>query len=178
MPLNAIILYSELLQQEAADHSRVASIGDPQKIQSAGNQLLDLINGILDLSKIEAGKMTLSLERFDIRAMIDDLLDTVGPLAQQRGNRLTVTCGGGVETMTADLMKTRQILFNPLRNACKFTRAGSIALDVQRARAHAMANDRDLALAAGADDFDTKPVRFQQLLDRIDTLLKKAVATP
>ena len=132
-PLNAIILYSELLQEEAGDQGQQGSVADLQKIQSAGKHLLDLINGILDLSKIEAGKMTLSLERFEVRAMIDDLLDTVGPLIEQRGNALTVTCGEDVGSMVADFMKTRQILLNLLSNAGKFTRDGAIALDVQRA---------------------------------------------
>jgi two-component system, sensor histidine kinase and response regulator len=131
-PLNAIILYSELLQEEADDEDRHGSVADLQKIQSAGKHLLDLINGILDLSKIEAGKMTLSLERFEIRAMIDDLLDTVGPLVEQRSNVLTVTCGDEVGSMVADFMKTRQILLNLLSNAGKFTRDGAISLDVQR----------------------------------------------
>ncbi|HEX3645785.1 MAG TPA: ATP-binding protein [Vicinamibacterales bacterium] len=131
-PLNAIILYSELLQEEAGDQDRQGSVADLQKIQSAGKHLLDLINGILDLSKIEAGKMTLSLERFDIGAMIDDLLDTVGPLVEQRNNVLTVRCGDDVGSMVADFMKTRQILLNLLSNAGKFTRDGAISLDVQR----------------------------------------------
>ena len=102
-----------------------------QRIQSAGKHLLELINGILDLSKIEAGKMTVSLETFEIRAMIDDLLDTVEPLVQKNDNTLTVNCGVSVGTMTADLMKTRQILLNLLSNAAKFTRGGTIVLDVQ-----------------------------------------------
>jgi PAS domain S-box-containing protein len=131
-PLNAIILYSELLQEEAEDEGQRRSVADLQKIQSAGKQLLDLINGILDLSKIEAGKMTLSPERFEVREMVDDLLDTVGPLVQQRSNVLTVSLGDGVDTMIADLMKTRQILLNLLGNASKFTRNGTIALDVRR----------------------------------------------
>jgi PAS domain S-box-containing protein len=132
-PLNAIILYSELLQEEADDQGREGSVADLQKIQSAGKHLLDLINGILDLSKIEAGKMTLSLERFEVRAMIDDLLDTVGPLVEQRGNVLTMSCGDDVGSMVADFMKTRQVILNLLSNAGKFTRGGAIALDVQRA---------------------------------------------
>jgi PAS domain S-box-containing protein len=131
-PLNAIILYSELLQEEAGDEDRQGSVADLQKIQSAGKHLLDLINGILDLSKIEAGKMTLSLERFEIGAMIDDLLDTIGPLVEQRNNVLTVRSGDDVGSMVADFMKTRQILLNLLSNAGKFTRDGAIALDVQR----------------------------------------------
>jgi two-component system sensor histidine kinase/response regulator len=131
-PLNAIILYSELLQEEAGDQDHQGSVADLQKIQCAGKDLLDLINGILDLSKIEAGKMTLSLERFDIGSMIDDLLDTVGPLVEQRSNVLTVRCGDDVGSMVADFMKTRQILLNLLSNAGKFTRDGAISLDVQR----------------------------------------------
>ncbi|MGH9139678.1 MAG: ATP-binding protein [Vicinamibacterales bacterium] len=132
-PLNAIILYSELLQEEADDQGRRQSVADLQKIQSAGKHLLDLINGILDLSKIEAGKMTLSLERFEVGAMIRDLVDTVAPLVEQRHNVLTVSCGDDVGSMVADFTKTRQILLNLLSNAGKFTRDGAIALDVQRA---------------------------------------------
>jgi signal transduction histidine kinase len=130
-PLNAIILYSELLQEEAEDQQNATSIPDLQRIQSAGNHLLDLINGILDLSKIEAGKMTLSLEPFDIRRMADELLDTVSPLALKNGDSLTVVCAEDVGTMYGDSMKTRQILLNLLSNATKFTRQGAITLDVR-----------------------------------------------
>ena len=130
-PLNAIILYSELLQEVAEDEGQQSSITDLQRIQSAGKHLLELINGILDLSKIEAGKMTVSPEAFDVRAMLDELLHTVEPLVQKNSNTLTVSCGAGVGTMTADLTKTRQILLNLLSNAAKFTRAGTIVLDVQ-----------------------------------------------
>jgi signal transduction histidine kinase len=131
-PLNAIILYSELLQEEAQDEGHQQSVADLQRIQSAGKHLLALINDILDLSKIEAGKMVLSLETFDVRAMIDDLIDTAGPVVQQHNNTLTVNCPDDVGTMTADLMKTRQILLNLLSNAGKFTRDGAVTLDVQR----------------------------------------------
>jgi PAS domain S-box-containing protein len=131
-PLNAIILYSELLQEEAEDSGQSRSIPDLQRIQSAGKHLLDLINGILDLSKIEAGKMALSLEDIEIRPMIAELLDTAGPVVRKNGNTLTVAVGGDVGLMRADLMKTRQILLNLLGNAGKFTRNGAIALDVSR----------------------------------------------
>jgi PAS domain S-box-containing protein len=131
-PLNAIILYSELLQEEAQDEGQEKSIADLQRIQSAGKHLLELINGILDLSKIEAGKMTLSLETFGIKAMIDDLVDTVGPLVQQNHNTLTVNCSDDVGEMSADLMKTRQILLNLLGNAGKFTRSGTVTLAARR----------------------------------------------
>jgi two-component system sensor histidine kinase/response regulator len=130
-PLNAIILYSELLQEIAEDQGQQSSITDLQRIQSAGKHLLELINGILDLSKIEAGKMTVSLESFEVRAMIDELLDTVEPLVQRNNNTFTVNCSAKVGTMTADLTKTRQILLNLLSNAAKFTRAGTILLEVQ-----------------------------------------------
>ena len=139
-PLNAIILYSELLQEVAEDDGKdTQSITDLQKIQSAGKHLLALINGILDLSKIEAGKMTLSRESFDVREMIDDLLDTVAPLVRKNNNTLTVRCGDGVGTMSSDLMKTRQILINLLSNAGKFTRDGAVTVDVNRRAAGAQA---------------------------------------
>ncbi len=130
-PLNAILLYSELLQEVADDQGQESFITDLQRIQSSGKHLLELINGILDLSKIEAGKMTVSPETFEIRAMLDELLHTVEPLVQKNSNTFTVNVGARVDTMTADLMKTRQILLNLLSNAAKFTRAGTIVLDVQ-----------------------------------------------
>ena len=84
-PLNAIILYSELLQEEAGRSRRQRrSVADLQRIQSPGKHLLELINGILDLSKIEAGKMTLSLETFDVKAMVDEWSTRVGPLVRQK----------------------------------------------------------------------------------------------
>ena len=130
-PLNAIILYSELLQELAEDQGQRSFVADLQRIQSSGKHLLDLINGILDLSKIEAGKMTVALETFAIEPMIDDLIDTVNPLVAKNDNRLRVSCAGA-GVMTADPTKTRQILLNLLSNAAKFTRAGTIALDVRR----------------------------------------------
>jgi two-component system sensor histidine kinase/response regulator len=131
-PLNAIILYSELLQEEAEENGQPGSIPDLQRIHSSGNHLLALINGILDLSKIEAGKMTLSLEEFDVRAMVHELVDTVGPLVQQNQNSLAVHFAGDLGAIHADLLKTRQILLNLLSNSAKFTRGGSITLDVMR----------------------------------------------
>jgi signal transduction histidine kinase len=131
-PLNAIILYSELLQEEAEDLGHVSPVQDLQRIQSAGKHLLELINGILDLSKIEAGKMGLSLERFDVRAMLDDVVGTVGPIVEKNGNVLTVQCAAELRELEGDLMKTRQILVNLLGNAGKFTRNGEVALEVGR----------------------------------------------
>jgi two-component system, sensor histidine kinase and response regulator len=131
-PLNAIILYSELLQDEAQDEGHQHSIPDLQRILSAGKHLLELINDILDLSKIEAGKMVLSLETFEVRAMINELIDTVGPVVRQNNNILIVSCSDDLGTMSADLMKTRQILLNLLSNAGKFTRGGTVTLEARR----------------------------------------------
>jgi signal transduction histidine kinase len=131
-PLNAIILYSELLQEEAEDAGHRGSIADLQRIQSAGKHLLELINGILDLSKIEAGKMALSLESFEVRAMLGGLRDTVAPLVEKNRNVLTVSCSDEIRMMNADQMKTRQILLNLLSNASKFTKDGDIVLAVRR----------------------------------------------
>jgi signal transduction histidine kinase len=108
------------------------SIADLQRIGSAGHHLLALINDILDLSKIEAGKMTLALERFDVNAMIADVLHTIRPLAQKHANALTVRCADDVGDISADVTKTRQILLNLLSNAAKFTSNGTITLDVRR----------------------------------------------
>ncbi|HUQ87332.1 MAG TPA: ATP-binding protein [Vicinamibacterales bacterium] len=132
-PLNAIIMYSELLQEEAQDRHTAGSIPDLQRIQSSGKHLLDLINGILDLSKIEAGKMALELEHFDVKAMIDEVADTVGTLVQKNGNTFTVRCSADAGSMYGDLTKTRQILLNVLSNAAKFTSNGAVTVDVRRA---------------------------------------------
>ena len=131
-PLNAIILYSELLQELAPGRGDQDSIPDLQRIQSAGKHLLELINDILDLSKIEAGKMALSVEEFDVTSLVDEMLDTVGPLVQKNRNTLAVHCAPDVGTMTTDAMKTRQILLNLLSNASKFTHDGVISLTASR----------------------------------------------
>ena len=131
-PLNAIILYSELLQEEARDHQQARTLKDLERIRSAGNHLLGLINGILDLSRIEAGKMTLALEQFDVRSVVTDIEHTVMPLTQKNANQLVVRCANDVGTLHADLVKTRQILLNLLGNSAKFTRDGTITLDVER----------------------------------------------
>jgi signal transduction histidine kinase len=131
-PLNAIILYSELLQEVAEDEGQRGFVTDLERIHSSGKHLLELINGILDLSKIEAGKMTVSIETFDVRVMIDELLHTVEPLIKKNDNTLTVNCSARIGEMTTDLTKTRQILLNLLSNAAKFTRNGAIVIDAER----------------------------------------------
>ncbi len=131
-PLNAIIGYSEMLQEEAADLGQEDLTPDLQKIQAAGKHLLALINDILDLSKIEAGRMDLFLETFDIAPMIQDAVITIQPLVEKNHNTLAVHCADNLGTMRADLTKVRQSLFNLLSNACKFTAQGTITLVVTR----------------------------------------------
>jgi len=131
-PLNAIIGYSEMLQEEAADLGQEDLIPDLQKIQGAGKHLLALINDILDLSKIEAGRMDLFLETFDVALMIQDAATTIQPLVEKNHNTLTIHCADDLGTMRADLTKVRQSLFNLLSNACKFTAQGTITLAVSR----------------------------------------------
>jgi signal transduction histidine kinase/DNA-binding response OmpR family regulator len=131
-PLNAIIGYSEMLQEEAADLGYEDLIPDLQKIQAAGKYLLTLINDILDLSKIEAGRMDLFLETFDVPSMIREAVTTIQPLVEKNRNTLTVHCADELGTIRADLTKVRQALFNLLSNACKFTQQGTITLEVAR----------------------------------------------
>ena len=133
-PLNAIIGYSEMLQEEAEDLEQEDFIPDLQKIHAAGKHLLGLINDILDLSKIEAGRMELYLETFDISAMAEDVVTTLQPLVDKNSNILNIQFGNKLGSMHADLTKVRQSLFNLLSNACKFTQQGTITLTVSRGR--------------------------------------------
>ncbi|MBI5961815.1 MAG: response regulator [Chloroflexi bacterium] len=131
-PLNAIIGYSELIEEECADLGQDNFIPDLKKIQTAAKHLLALVNDILDLSKIEAGKMDLYLEIINVPHMINDIAVTVTPLMEKNANRLEVTCPGDLGTMYADLTKVRQVIFNLLSNAAKFTKEGIVKLDVSR----------------------------------------------
>jgi signal transduction histidine kinase len=131
-PLNAITLYAEMLEEDASADGREGAVADLAKIQAASKHLLGLINGLLDLSKIEAGKMALDLQSFDVRETVEDLISTMDALIRKNGNTLTVVFGDNVGTMCADLTKTRQILFNLLSNAAKFTSDGSVSLHVAR----------------------------------------------
>ncbi|UCF39865.1 MAG: GAF domain-containing protein [Gemmatimonadota bacterium] len=131
-PLNAIIGYSEMLHEEVTDLGHAQLGDDLEKINTAGRHLLSLINNVLDLSKIEAGRMDLFLEEFDVDAMLDDVVTTARPLVDKNANRLEVRRNAQLGRMRADLTKVRQMLLNLLSNACKFTEKGNIILDVQR----------------------------------------------
>ena len=131
-PLNAILGYSEMLQEEAEELGQDAFLPDLAKIHSAGKHLLELINAVLDISKIEAGKMDLYLETFDVRKMVDDVVSIIHPLVTKNANQFELAGPENMGTMHADMTKVRQSLFNLLSNACKFTENGKITLEVKR----------------------------------------------
>ncbi|NEQ24732.1 MAG: response regulator, partial [Microcoleus sp. SIO2G3] len=129
-PLNAIIGYSEMLKEDAEDFGYGDIIADLEKIRGAGKHLLSLINDILDISKIEAGKMELYLETFGIASLIHEVETTIEPLIEKNSNTLQIHLPDAIGNMTADLTKVRQVLFNLLSNAAKFTDRGQINLTV------------------------------------------------
>ena len=131
-PLNAIIGYSELLREQAADDGADTMVPDLEKIRAAGRHLLSLINGVLDLSKIEAGRMELYVEAFDVKTMVDEVVTTAQPLVEKNGNTLAVECPVGAGEARADVTKMRQVLLNLLSNAAKFTERGEVRLSVRR----------------------------------------------
>ena len=134
-PLNAILGYSEMLQEEAVERKLEDEFGgDLKKINAAGKHLLALINDILDLSKIEAGKMELFLESFDLAELIDEIASTIRPLVEKNANTLLIERAPDLGAMHADQIKVRQGLFNLLSNAVKFTQEGTITLNAGRQR--------------------------------------------
>ena len=131
-PLNAIIGYSELLREEAEERGGTSEMADLDRIGVAGRHLLSLVNEVLDLSKVEAGKTELSVEEFDVKALIEEIIDTITPQAGARGNCVAVDCPPDIGMMRSDPTKLRQVLLNLLSNAAKFTEAGDIRLGVSR----------------------------------------------
>jgi len=131
-PLNAIIGYSELLTEEAQELSLEGFVSDLSKVSNAARHQLALINDILDLSKIEAGRMDLVVETFDLSEIVAGVSSTIQPLLQKNRNVLEVRHDLADGTMRGDATRLRQILFNLLSNACKFTRDGRVTLDVAR----------------------------------------------
>jgi signal transduction histidine kinase/DNA-binding response OmpR family regulator len=125
-PLNAILLYSEVIKNEAEDAGVEGILADAGRVESAGRHLLSLINDILDLAKIESGKMSLAIEPFDVRALVEDVVGTTSSLAAQNSNTVTVEVDPGLPEMVSDPTKVRQVLLNLLSNACKFTNQGTI----------------------------------------------------
>jgi signal transduction histidine kinase/CheY-like chemotaxis protein len=131
-PLNAIIGYSEMLEEDALASGQKEFVSDLQKIRSSGKHLLGLINDVLDLSKVEAGKMKLFLETFDVSNLVEEVMATATPLVEKNGNRLEVHCAEDVGQLREDITKVRQVLLNLLSNAAKFTEKGMVSLEVTR----------------------------------------------
>jgi signal transduction histidine kinase/CheY-like chemotaxis protein len=129
-PLNAIIGLSEMLIEHSARLTPERSKESLRRVLNAGRHLLNLINEILDLSKIEAGKMELSVETVNIRGLLDDVVNTTQPLAKSNNNELTVDAPPDINAVRADPLRLRQILLNLVSNACKFTRNGRVSIRV------------------------------------------------
>jgi signal transduction histidine kinase/DNA-binding response OmpR family regulator len=130
-PLNAIIGITEMLKEDAEEFGQDDFTEPLDRISRAGKHLLSLINEILDLSKIEAGKLDFHLEDFDISGLVADVTTTVQSLADANGNQLEVRCAENLGSMRADLTRVRQIVLNMLSNACKFTKNGTVTIDVR-----------------------------------------------
>jgi signal transduction histidine kinase len=131
-PLNAIIGYSEMLQEDIQAEGHPQFVSDLEKIQDSSQHLLNLINDILDISKIEAGKMELYLETFEVKSLVYEIVNQMQATLQSNGNTLQVNCSDDIGIMQTDLNKVRQILLNLLSNAAKFTDRGSIVFTVFR----------------------------------------------
>jgi len=131
-PMSAIIGYSEMLIEDAEELEMSEFGDDLKKIHAAGKHLLSLINDVLDISKIESGKMDLYLETFQVETLLNEVIATIQPLADNKANHLEIHMIRPLGEITADLIKTRQILFNLLSNATKFTEEGTICLQVKR----------------------------------------------
>jgi signal transduction histidine kinase len=131
-PLNAIIGYSELLQEEASDEGHEDLIPDLQKICTSGKHLLSLINNVLDLSKIEAGKLSLFIETFDIARVVEEVRVTAAPLVARKGNGFQIRCDAGLGSLKGDVTRLRQVLLNLLSNASKFSDKGTVMLSARR----------------------------------------------
>ena len=144
-PLNAIIGVSEMLREDAEALKQDTEPLD--RVLGAGRHLLALINDILDLSKIEAGRMELHLDTFALAPLIEDVVKTIKPLAAKSGNRVAIHCAGEIGTMHADQMRLRQALLNLMSNANKFTESGTITIDAR----HGQENGRDWITLAVAD---------------------------
>ena len=129
-PLNAILGYSEMLMEEAEDDELETYAADLAKIQSSGEHILTLINDILDLSKIEAGKMELHIEEFELEKHLNQIEATAKPLVEKNGNKFILENNVSVKNLKNDQTKLRQILFNMLSNAAKFTKEGTVTLSI------------------------------------------------
>ncbi len=162
-PLSAIIGYSEMLQEEMEDGADAAELApDMHKIENNARHLLGLINDVLDLSKIESGKMEVFVEAFDVEATVRDVASTVTALVQKKGNALSLDLAPDLGGMRSDLTKVRQMLLNLLSNAAKFTEAGTITLSASRAGERLTFAVRDSGIGMTPEQMGKLFGRFQQ----------------
>jgi len=165
-PMNAIIGYSEMLLEEAKESGQNQSIGDLLKIHSSAVHLLAIINEILDLSKIEAGKMELCLEEVHLLSVIEEVTNTVRPIIDKNANTFCIDCPENVPAITTDSVKLRQILLNLLSNAGKFTHAGeinfSVAVDAEPKNNWIVFAVRDTGIGMSQDQVDKVFAAFTQ----------------
>jgi signal transduction histidine kinase len=145
-PLNAIIGLTEMMVTNAARFGTEKALEPLRRVNAAGTHLLSLINEILDLSKIEAGKLDLNLEPVNLSRLIDEVIGTAGQLAEKNKNRLVIEAQENLGRLNVDSMRLKQILLNLLGNACKFTKEGEVALRVRK-----VADGRDWVELAVAD---------------------------
>lgn len=131
-PLNAIIGYSEMLIEEEEEQGNDTKVKDLGKISNAGNHLLALINNILDLSKIESGKVELEYQKIDVLHLVDEVISTINPLAEKEHDVFNVSVEDNINIFFSDPTRLKQVLFNLLSNACKFTRNGTVELNIYR----------------------------------------------
>jgi len=130
-PLNAIIGIAELLLEEAEESGDEVPVESLRRIHGAGKHLLELINEVLDLSKIEAGRMEFHLQEFELATLLNEVVTTARPLAEAGNNRLTLNCAEALGTVHADPIRLRQVILNLLSNACKFTKDGAVDVTVR-----------------------------------------------
>ena len=150
-PMNAILGYSEMLIEECEDDGSEGYVPDLKKIHRAGHHLLALINDILDLSKVEAGKMEIYIEDFSVTQLVSEVFETVRPLVERNGNVLVVEIAENVDRMQSDQTRVRQILLNLLSNAAKFTKDGRVTLGVRRERGNLCFAVNDTGIGMTAD---------------------------
>ena len=149
-PLNAIIGYSEILQEDAAEGGQDQLVPDLKKIESAGRHLLGLINDILDLSKVEAGKMEVFLEEVDLASLLEEVATIIRPLVAKSGNALELVVAKDIGSMRTDRTKLKQCLLNVLSNASKFTQNGKLTLAIEhtgRAMVRMMVSDTGIGMS-------------------------------
>ncbi len=158
-PLSAVIGYSEMLAEEIEDLGQRQLLGDVAKIEGSARHLLGLINDVLDLSKIEAGRMTVSSEWFETTPLVEDIAEQVGALVEKKGNRLDLDLGPDLGRMRSDDLKIRQCLMNLIGNAAKFTENGIITLRVRRLA-------EDMVFEVGDSGIGMTPEQVARLFQR------------